>query len=257
MPRGRPKKTVQSEETVKKETVLNQGDCPAKETGHVRTVAEARGMTPEELIERKGMKAPYRNNYMQRAPQFEQLPSDGGQEETGAANPVDNGNNMATYVNLSLELANLPEIDMMDPVAVQNRINEYFQIVSRYGTRPTVVGLGMALNGMDRRRLYEIRSGYTSPGHNLCETLPKSVRVVIKNAYKIMENLWENWMYGIRGNPAAAIFLGKNHFGYEDKTEYVVTPNQRNDSDYDPASIRERLGLPPTDSDSDTDSDSE
>ena len=115
MPRGRPKKTVvQPEETVvSKETVepketapMNQGDCPAKETGRVRTVAEARGMTPEELIERKGMKAPYRNNYMQRPPQFEQLPSDGGQEETGAANPVDNGNNMATYVNLSWELAN-------------------------------------------------------------------------------------------------------------------------------------------------------
>ena len=257
MPRGRPKKTVQSEETVKKETVLNQGDCPSEETGHVRTVAEARGMTPEELIERKGMKAPYRNNYMQRAPQFEQMPSDGGQDEPGVANPVDNGNNMATYVNLSLELANLPEIDLMDEWQVKNRINEYFKIIDRYGTRPTVVGLGMALNGMDRRRLYEIRTGNYGNVRGKTLNLPKNVMVAIKNAYKIMENLWENWMYGIKGNPAAAIFLGKNHFGYEDRTEYVVTPNQKTDSDYDPASIRERLGLPPTDSDSDTDSDSE
>lgn len=223
----------------------------------MRTVAEARGMTPEELIEQRGLRSPYRNNvYQQAMTTFE--PPEGGDEVSRQNNNggSDNGN-MMTYVELSLELANLPEIDLMDENQVRERLNEYFRIMARYGTRPTVVGLGMALNGMDRRRLYEIRSGTATRGHNLNETLPKSVRVLIKNAYKIMENLWENWMYGIRGNPAAAIFLGKNHFGYEDKTEYVVTPNQKSDSDYDPASIRERLGLPPTDSDSDTDSDSE
>ena len=26
-------------------------------------------------------------------------------------------------------------------------------------------------------------------------------------------------------NPVSGIFLGKNHFGYQDKQEYVVTPN--------------------------------
>jgi hypothetical protein len=27
-------------------------------------------------------------------------------------------------------------------------------------------------------------------------------------------------------NPVSGIFLGKNNFGYQDKQEYVLTPNQ-------------------------------
>ena len=41
-------------------------------------------------------------------------------------------------------------------------------------------------------------------------------------------------------NPVSGIFLGKNNFGYQDKTEYVLTPNSQQDSDYDADSIRKR-----------------
>lgn len=41
-------------------------------------------------------------------------------------------------------------------------------------------------------------------------------------------------------NPVAGIFLGKNNYGYQDKTEYVLTPNQQNDNDYSPDEIRQR-----------------
>ena len=41
-------------------------------------------------------------------------------------------------------------------------------------------------------------------------------------------------------NPVAGIFLGKNNYGYQDKTEYVLTPNQQNDNDYSADEIRER-----------------
>jgi hypothetical protein len=37
-----------------------------------------------------------------------------------------------------------------------------------------------------------------------------------------------------------AIFMMKNHFGYQDKTEYVLTPNQKQESDYDAEDIRKR-----------------
>jgi hypothetical protein len=37
-----------------------------------------------------------------------------------------------------------------------------------------------------------------------------------------------------------AIFMMKNHFGYQDKTEYVLTPNQQQASDYDAEDIRKR-----------------
>jgi hypothetical protein len=40
-----------------------------------------------------------------------------------------------------------------------------------------------------------------------------------------MEQLWENYMQNGKINPVSGIFLGKNHYGMQDKTEYVVTPN--------------------------------
>lgn len=48
-------------------------------------------------------------------------------------------------------------------------------------------------------------------------------------------------------NPVAGIFLGKNNYGYQDKTEYVITPNQ-DGTEYNEADIRARLGLPPAES---------
>ena len=54
-----------------------------------------------------------------------------------------------------------------------------------------------------------------------------------------MENLWESYMNSGKINPVSGIFLGKNNFGYQDKTEYVVTPNTQHDY-YDPEDIRRR-----------------
>ena len=62
----------------------------------------------------------------------------------------------------------------------------------------------------------------------------------IKKAYFLLENLWESYMNSGKVNPVAGIFLGKNNYGYQDKTEYVLTPNQQNDNDYSADEIRER-----------------
>ena len=56
----------------------------------------------------------------------------------------------------------------------------------------------------------------------------------------MLETLWENYMQAGKINPVSGIFLGKNNYNYQDKTEYVVTPNQQNDSDYSADEIRER-----------------
>ena len=55
-----------------------------------------------------------------------------------------------------------------------------------------------------------------------------------------MENMWENYMNSGKINPVSGIFLGKNNFGYQDKTEYVLTPNTNTDNDYSADEIRER-----------------
>lgn len=147
---------------------------------------------------------------------------------------VDPGDN-TKYLLASLELMNLPDIDLKDVDQVNARLDEYFKIQAKHDMKPTVSGLGLALNGMDRRRLWEIKTG----AKNVYD-LPTSVTDAIKRAYKLMETLWENYMQNGKINPVSGIFLGKNNFGYLDKTEYVVTPNNNSDSQIDADAIRKR-----------------
>lgn len=173
--------------------------------------------------------------------------------------PVTEPGDNAKYLAVSMKLFNLPSIDLKDPEQVQRRLDEYFQIHFEADLKPTVAGMGMALNGMDRRRLWEIRTGASMGGHTEYD-LPTATVDSIKKAYKLMENLWENYMQNGKINPVSGIFLGKNNFGYQDKTEYVVTPNVNNDSDYNADDIKKRYLTDSTTIDSatiDFDSDSD
>ena len=148
----------------------------------------------------------------------------------------------AKYLSVSMELMNLPDIDLHDVAQVQTRLNQYFKIHAENDMKPTVAGMGLALNGMDRRRLWEIKTD--APTTNRWVTdLPTPVKDAIKKAYKLMENLWENYMQNGKINPVSGIFLGKNNFGYQDKTEYVVTPNVNNDADYSKEDIMARYAI--------------
>ena len=158
---------------------------------------------------------------------------------------VEPGDN-TKYLAVGLKLFQLPNIDLNDPKQVEDRLNEYFQIHYEADLKPTVAGMGMALNGMDRRRLWEIKTDNLKGGVSEWK-LPTATLDAIKKAYKYMEILWENYMQNGKINPVSGIFLGKNNFGYQDKTEYVVTPNTQNDSDYSTDDIRKRYL---TDSDS-------
>ena len=142
----------------------------------------------------------------------------------------------------SLTLMNLPDIDLHNPEQVQERINYYFALVTGNGNRPTVAGLGLALNGMSRQQLWEIRTG-NYRGESPTLGIPKTVSDIIKKAYKTMEELWENYMQTGRINPVSGIFLGKNNFGYQDKQDVVITPNNP-ESDYSAKDIADRYALP-------------
>ncbi len=152
--------------------------------------------------------------------------------------PITEPGDNQKYISVSMKLFNLPTIDLHKPEQVQARLNEYFQIQFDADLKPTVAGMAMAL-GIDRRRLWEIRSGAKIGGHTSIE-LPTLTVDSIKKAYDFMENLWENYMQNGKINPVSGIFLGKNNFGYQDKTEYVVTPNVHNDSDYSADDIKKR-----------------
>lgn len=144
----------------------------------------------------------------------------------------------AKYLLVSMTLAGLPKVDLRNSEEVQNRLNEFFQIHADNDMKPTVAGMGLAL-GVDRRRLWEIKNGVPKGGITPYE-LPTATLDAIKRAYEIIENLMENYMQNGKINPVSGIFLMKNNFGYQDKTEMVLTPNQRNDSDYDAEDIKKR-----------------
>ena len=142
------------------------------------------------------------------------------------------------FTSMGLWLMNLPKIDVHDPEAVQQRLNDYFGYMASQDAKPTVAGMAMAL-GMDRRRLWEIKTGNYHTSKSL-EDLPNEVTDSIKKAYSLMEYLWENYMVNGKINPVTGIFLGKNNFGYQDKQEMVLTPNTQNESDFNEDDLRKR-----------------
>lgn len=164
---------------------------------------------------------------------------------------VNSGDN-AKFLRKNLQLMNLPDIDMKDVEQVNARLNEYFDFMAECDSKPTVSGLAMALNGMSRQTLSAIAHDRPTGSTGYRSALPRPVTDLIKKAYKILEILWEDYMNSGKINPVSGIFLGKNNYGYQDKTEYVLTPNQQNDSDYDAEDIRQRYLI---DSDSNSQSD--
>ena len=122
--------------------------------------------------------------------------------------------------------------------------------------KPSVSGMAMAL-GIDRRRLWEIKTGNTQGSGAMggLSSLPQGVTDLVKKAYQLLECLWEDYMLNGKINPMAGVFLGVNNYGYQDVKKVDVTPvlpDSNKDNDYDPDSIRERYLI-----DSGNDSDSE
>lgn len=155
-------------------------------------------------------------------------------------------------MSINIALFNMQDIDMTDAQAVTGRLGEYFALYEQADLKPTVAGMAIALNGMSRQTLTAIAHDRVTGSTGYKSALPLEVTTVIKKAYKMMENMWETYMNSGKINPVSGIFLGKNNYGYQDKTEYVLTPNTQNDSDYDAEDIRQRYLI---DSDSDSQSD--
>lgn len=165
----------------------------------------------------------------------------------GGNSPVigDNGLNLEAgdntkFMEVQMVLFNMPNIDLDNVEEVQQRLNDYFALYTSRDMKPTVAGMALCLNGMNRRTLWAIVNDAPTGGAGYKTALPPGVARAIKKAYFLLENLWESYMNSGKVNPVAGIFLGKNNYGYQDKTEYVLTPNQQNDNDYSADEIRER-----------------
>lgn len=149
------------------------------------------------------------------------------------------GDNMK-FMEVQLAIFNMPSINMESAEEVQQRLSDYFALYTQADMKPTVAGMALCLNGMSRQTLRAIANDAPTGGAGYKTALPPEVAATIKKAYFLLENLWESYMNSGKVNPVAGIFLGKNNYGYQDKTEYVLTPNQQNDNDYSADEIRER-----------------
>lgn len=162
----------------------------------------------------------------------------------------------AKFMKVNIQLFNMPDIDMTSSEAVIERLTEYFNLFFENDMKPTVAGMAMALNGHNRHWLSAVANDRPLGGRGQHANLRPEVASIIKKAYNMMEQLWEQYMTSGKVNPVTGIFLAKNHFGYVDKQEHVVTPNVEDTSTYNVDEIRNRYVAPAistggTDEDSD------
>ena len=137
---------------------------------------------------------------------------------------VESGDN-SNFIGTSLELFNLPNIDLDDPEQVHERLNECFNIFARHDVKPTVSGIALALNGKDRRWLWAVANDKPYGGSGSHIKVNPATADLLKKVYRLLDSQWQHYMQEGKINPVSGIFLAKNNFGYVDKTETVITPN--------------------------------
>lgn len=195
-----------------------------------------------------------KNKEQAKALDLDKLLSDGEEVVTkpkkkprGGNSPVIGNNGLqlqegdnAKFMEVQIALMNMPNIDMENAEEVSKRLSDYFALYTSRDMKPTVAGMAVALNGHNRTWLWAVTHDQPIGGRGNEPTLRPDVTNAIKKAYFLLENLWETYMNSGKVNPVAGIFLGKNNYGYQDKTEYVLTPNQNQEQNYDADSIKQR-----------------
>lgn len=134
-----------------------------------------------------------------------------------------------TAMMINAEILAFEDIDLHDPKQVEQRLQEYFALYAKYDYKPTMAGLGVAMNCMSRATLSAIVNGGPVNGQGGTSALPKATTDLLKKAYRLLEMSWETYMNSGSINPASGIFLGKNQFGYKDVVEQVIRPDMPGD----------------------------
>ena len=142
-------------------------------------------------------------------------------------------------VQTNMKFFDLPKVDLKDPEAVRERLVEYFKIYGEADLKPTVAGMAMAL-GIHRRTLWAIANDQPTGSDGYKANLPEESAHLVKKAYEMLEMSMEAYANAGKINPVMAIFMLKNHWNYADKTEYVLTPNTKQESDYNAEDISKR-----------------
>lgn len=119
------------------------------------------------------------------------------------------------YLRHALVGFNLPPIDISDIEQVKDRCEWYFDRCIADDIRPSVAGLSNAI-GINRTTFFKWCTG---------EDRRNTHMAYCSRVKNLLSELMEDYMQSGKINPVSGIFLMKNNFGYQDKSEVVVTPN--------------------------------
>ena len=125
------------------------------------------------------------------------------------------------YLFHDMKIAMLPDIDMNNQQAIQERINLYFSICADDDIKPTIESLALAFH-VSRFVLYDWMNDRTG------NRISQESKHTIKKAYDIINSYYAHMMNNGKINPVAGIFLMKNNYGYKDVSDYVLTTDNNN-----------------------------
>lgn len=123
-----------------------------------------------------------------------------------------------------------PKVRSDDELA--ERLDDYFRRCSENGQIPTVEEMCMC-TGYSQQTIWDWEIGRRGGvGPQTAE--------IIKKAKHFLKTFDAKLVISGKLNFLAYCFRAKNYYGMVDKAEYVLTPNQQQDNNYDPDSIRQR-----------------
>ena len=110
----------------------------------------------------------------------------------------------------------LPRIDIESNIAVQERIDYYFEYSMSQGLKPNIEGLALAI-GISRATLWDWETGRSRA------QVDSSRSDIIKKAKDFIAFLMSNEAMDGNINPITWIFYAKNYFGMKDVQEISVS----------------------------------
>lgn len=126
----------------------------------------------------------------------------------------------AEYIRTTMAMWDWNQPDMQDAEAVDARVMEYYKLCIETDSKPSAEGLAFAF-GVSRSCF----KNWIAPGSHAGNISPES-RAILAKAYNVLNIQLADYMMNGNIHPVSGIFLMKNNYAYEDRTEVQHTvPN--------------------------------
>lgn len=129
-----------------------------------------------------------------------------------------------------IEERNKPKVKTDDELV--ERINDYFNRCAAQGRIPVIEEMAISC-GYTSSDLADIERGISSGTGKNC---PK----ILKKAREMLKSFDAKLVISGKMNFLAYCFRAKNYYGMVDKQEYIVTPNVKQETDFDAEDIKQR-----------------